>query len=235
MTLKSVMKELEGYGNKQTKEIYIRHGASEPLYGVTIADLKKIVKKIKTNHALALELYDTGNSDAMYLAGLIADPNIVSRDELREWAKRAYWYMLSEYTVAGLAADSPHGWKLGIEWINSDQEMIEAAGWATLSYWVSLKPDSELHMDALSEFMQLVSEKISTSKNRVRYTMNGFVISVGSYITPLSEEAIGIARQIGKVEVDMGGTACKVPLAEEYINKVISSSRLGKKRIKARN
>jgi hypothetical protein len=113
--------------------------------------------------------------------------------------------------------------------------MIEAAGWATLSYWVSLKPDSELHMDALSEFMQLVSEKISTSKNRVRYTMNGFVISVGSYITPLSEEAIGIARQIGKVEVDMGGTACKVPLAEEYINKVISSSRLGKKRIKARN
>jgi len=235
MTLKDVMKELEGYGNEQTKKIYIRHGAREPLFGVKIADLKKIVKKIKTDHALALELYDTGNSDAMYLAGLIANPNIVSRDELREWAKRAYWYTLSEYTVAGLAADSPHGWKLGIEWINSDQEMIESAGWATLSYWVSLKPGSELHMDTLSEFMQLVVENIGSAKNRVRYTMNGFIIAVGSYYKPLSTEAIEIAHQIGKVEVDMGGTACKVPLAEEYINKVISSNRLGKKRNNARN
>jgi len=233
--LKNVMTELKELGNDQTKRIYIRHGAREPLYGVKIADLKKIVRKIKTDHALALELYETGNSDAMYLAGLIADPNLVSRDELRKWAKAAYWYMLSEYTVAGLAADSPHGWKLAIEWINSDQEMVEAAGWSTLSNWISITPDEMLHKDAIIEFMNLVLENIGSSQNRVRYTMNGFIISVGSYITSLSNEAIGIARQIGKVEVDMGGTTCKVPSAKEYIEKVISSRRLGKKRKKARS
>ncbi|GJM14840.1 MAG: hypothetical protein DHS20C13_01670 [Thermodesulfobacteriota bacterium] len=235
MILKDAIKELEGCGNEQTKKIYLRHGAHEPLYGVKIADLKKLVKRIKTNHTLALELYDTGNSDAMYLAGLIADADIVSRDDLRKWAKAAYWYMLSEYTVAGLAADSPHGWKLGIEWINSDQEMMESAGWSTLSNWISITPDEMLHKDAISEFMQLVTEYIGQSKNRVRYTMNGFIIAVGSYFKPLSSEAIEIAHQIGKVEVDMGGTACKVPLAEEYIKKVISSKRLGKKRKHARS
>jgi len=52
--------------------------------------------------------------------------------------------------------------------------------------------------------------------------MNGFIISVGSYVVPLSDEAINIARQIGKVKVNMGGTACKVPIAEEYIKKVLS-------------
>jgi len=234
MTLQSVMKELEGYGNGQTKDIYISHGAREPLYGVKITDLKKIVKKIKIDHSLALELYVTGNSDAMYLAGLIADPKVVTKDELRKWAKNAYWYMLSEYTVAGLAAESPYGWELALEWINSDEEMVESAGWATLSYWVSLKPDDELHMDALSEFMQIVVENIGSSKNRVRYTMNSFIISVGSYVTSLSEEAINIAHQIGKVVVDMGGAACKVPLAEEYIDKVITTGRLGKKRKEVR-
>lgn len=222
MTLKSVMKELESYGNEHTKDIYIRHGAREPLYGVKIADLRKIVKKIKSDHKLALELYDTGNSDAMYLAGLIADPRIVTKNELRHWVKNAYCYMLSEYTVAGIAAESPYGWELSLEWINTGEEMVESAGWATLSYWVSLKPDVELHMDTLSEFMQLVSENIDRAKNRVRYTMNGFIISVGSYVAPLSDEAINIARQIGKVKVNMGGTACKVPMAEEYIKKVLS-------------
>lgn len=235
MTLKQVIKELESYGTGQTKKIYLRHGAREPLFGVKIGDLKKIVKEIKTDHPLALELYDTGNSDAMYLAGLIADSNMVSRDELRKWARRAYWYMLSEYTVAGLAADSRHGWKLGIEWINSDEEMIESAGWSTLSNWISITPDEMLHKDSIMEFMNLVSENIKRSKNRVRYTMNGFIIAVGSYVPALSEEALTIARQIGEVDVQMDGTACKVPLAKEYIEKVISSNRLGKKRKQARN
>ena len=235
MTLKTVMKELNELENEQTKKIYIRHGAREPLYGVKIADLKKLVKKIRTNHALALELYDTDNSDAMYLAGLIADPNVVSREELRKWVNGAYWYMLSEYTVARLATDSPHGWQLAIEWINSDQGMIESAGWSTLSNWVSITPDENIHMDAISEFMQLVIEKISTSKNRVRYTMNEFIIAVGSFVKPLSNEAIETARLIGKIEVDMGGTACKVPLAKQYIEKVISSGRLGNKRKQARD
>lgn len=235
MTLKEVMKELEGYGSEQTKRVYINHGATEPLYGVKIADIKKLAKKIKTDHGLALKLYDSGNSDAMHLAGLIADPELITRDELRQWAKKARWYMLSEYTVAGLAADSPHGWKLGIEWINSGEEMIEAAGWSTIANWISITADEMLHKDAILEFMNLVTENIETAKNRVRYTMNGFVIAVGSYIPSLSQKALKVAHMIGKVEVDMGGTACKVPLAEEYINKVISSDRLGKKRKHARS
>jgi len=222
MTLKKAMKKLNEYGNDQTKKIYIRHGAREPLCGVKLGDLKKIAREIKTDHKLALELYDTGNSDAMYLAGLIADPNSITKEELRSWVKKAYWYMLSEYAVAKLAAESPHGWALGLEWINLDQEMIEAAGWSTLSNWVSLKPAENLHKDALLEFMEVISEKINFSKNRVRYAMNGFIIAVGSYVPSLTDEAVEVARKIGKIHVDTGETACQVPLAEKYIKKVLS-------------
>lgn len=222
MKLAQVLDELKKYGNQQTKKLYIRHGAREPLYGVKIGDLKKIVKKIKKDHKLAIELYDTGNSDAMYLAGLVADPDKVTKDELRKWVKNAYWYMLSEYAVPSVASQSPHGWALGLEWINSDEEMIEAAGWSTLSRWVSNRPEDEIHKDTVSEFMNIISEEIHSSKNRVRYAMNGFIISVGSYIPSLSNDAIEAARKIGKVHVEMGETACKVPLAEDYIEKAIS-------------
>jgi 3-methyladenine DNA glycosylase AlkD len=73
VTTKEVLKELEGCGNEQTKNTFLKHGAREAYYCVKVQDVKKIVKKIKKNHALSLDLYATGNCDAAYMAGLIAD------------------------------------------------------------------------------------------------------------------------------------------------------------------
>jgi hypothetical protein len=60
--------------------------------------------------------------------------------------------------------------------------------------------------------------------------MNGFVISVGTYVKPLLKHAKAVAKKIGAVEVDMGDTACRVPLATAYIAKVEKMGRVGKKR-----
>ncbi len=93
------MKELEAMGNEQTKKVLMKHGAKEPIFGVKVGDLKKIVKKVKKDHDLSLAIYNTGNSDAMYLAGLIADENQITKEQLQSWAEKANWYMISEYTV----------------------------------------------------------------------------------------------------------------------------------------
>jgi len=234
MTANEVIRELEGYGNETTKRIFINHGAREPFFGVKVQDLKKIVKKIKKDYRLSLELYDTGNSDAMYLAGLIADEKAMTKQDLKKWVKGAYWYMISDYTVPWIAAESNFGKELATEWIESDQEFIASAGWATLSNLVSLKPDNELDIENISALLDRVEMEIHSAQNRVRYTMNGFVIAVGSYVKELTNKAIFIGGKIGKVDVDMGGTACKVPLAPEYIQKVIDRGSYGKKRKVAR-
>lgn len=234
MTKNEVMLELARFGNEQTKKVLISHGAREPFFGVKVGDLKTLVKKIKVDHALALELYRTGNSDAMYLAGLIADENLVTKEELQEWAEGAYWYMLSEYTVPWLAAESRYGWELAMEWIESPDEMIASAGWSTLSNLVSLRPDEELDKNRLLALLDRVATRIHASQNRVRYTMNGFVIAAGSYVASLTDKANEVAASIGKVSVDMGGTACKVPLATAYIKKIEDKGYIGKKRKSAR-
>ena len=64
--------------------------------------------------------------------------------------------------------------------------------------------------------------------------MNAFVIAVGSSVAPLLGDAQAAAKKIGKVQVDMGGTACKVPLATEYIQKAVDRGRVGRKRKGAR-
>ena len=230
MTTAEIMQQLEAMGNESTKKTLMKHGAKEPFFGVKVADLKKIVKKVRKNHDLALELYDTGNSDAMYLAGLIADEKQMTKELLTDWADKAYWHMISEYTVPWVAAESDHGWELALEWIESDQERLAAAGWATLSSLVGYKADDELDLGKINALLDHVGENVHKAENRVRYTMNGFVIAVGAGIPELTEKATEIAKKIGKVSVDMNGTACKVPLATTYIQKVIDRGSVGKKR-----
>ena len=234
MTKKEILKELEKYGDEQTKKTLIKHGAKEPFFGVKVQDLKKILKKVKKNHNLSLELYATGNSDAMYLACLMADENQITEEQLEDWVDKAYWYYLSEYAVPWITAETEYGFELGLRWIKSDEERIASAGWTTLAYYAGVNQDKILDTEAYRNLLDTVEKKIHNTQNRVRFTMNGFVISVGTYIEGLTKKSKEVANKIGKVNVNMGGTACKVPLATDYINKAIEKGRIGKKRKTAR-
>ena len=226
----TIMSELKKKGSEQTRKTFRRHGAPEEMFGVKVGDLKPIVKRIKGQQELACALYETGNSDAMYLAGLVADGSQMNRRQLNAWARGASWYMISEYTVPGVAAESPHARDLALKWIDARKESVAACGWCTYTGVVATRADEELDLHEIKQLLKRVVDDIDAAPNRVRYCMNGFVIAVGTYVKPLLKQAKAAAKTIGKVEVDVGNTACKVPLATEYIAKVEKMGRVGKKR-----
>lgn len=230
MNVDEVMTELARLGTAQTKKVLMRHGMPESGFGVKVGDLKTLVKRIRRDHDLALALYDTGNSDAMYLASLIVDDERMTKKDLKRWADKASWQMISEYAVAWAAAESRFGWELGLEWIDSKKSKVAASGWSTLSGVVALRPDDELDLPALERLLARVKQQIGSAPDRLPYVMNGFVISVGSYVAPLFDAALTTARGLGKVEVDMGETDCKVPDAVAMLTKIRSMGRVGKKR-----
>jgi 3-methyladenine DNA glycosylase AlkD len=234
MTTTEIVQELQTMGSEQTKKTFLRHGACEPFFGVKVGDMKKIVKRVKKNHELSLALYDTGNSDAMYLAGLIADEKKITKQDLQHWVEKAPWYMISEFTVPWIASESPYGWELGLEWIESDNENIASAGWATLASWITIRPDKELDLPQLERLLGRVAATLHKAPNRVRYVMNSFVIACGISVVPLAEKAIETAQKVGKVYVNMGDTACQVPEAVTYIQKARDMGRLGYKKKMAR-
>jgi len=233
-TVNQIMTELKKKGSAQTRKTYARHGAPDEMFGVKVGDLKPIAKRIKGEQQLALDLYDTGNSDAMYLAGLVADGARMNKTQLNAWAKQASWYMLSEYTVPGVVAESPHALAMAKKWMKSKQESIAGCGWCTYTFYLSITPDEEIDLAEVKQLLKEVGSKIHAEPNRVRHCMNGFVIAVGSFVKPLLKQAKQTAKKIGPVAVDMGDTACKTPLATEYIDKVESMGRVGKKRKSAK-
>jgi len=233
-TANNILRELEAMGSEQTKKTLIKHGAPENIFGVKIGDMKTIVKRIKKEYQLAIDLFNTGNSDAMYLAGLIGDETKMTKADLNHWAEKSNWHMISEYAVPFVAAESNYGFELSLEWIQSNNEHIATAGWSTLSAYVSITADEKLDMKALEKLLDLVTKEIHHSTNRIRYTMNGFIISVGGYVRALNAKAKETDNAIGKVNVSMGDTACKVPDALQYIEKMEKMYPAGKKRKTAR-
>ena len=130
ITTAQILTELKKKGSAQTRKIFARHGAPvDNMFGVKVGDLKPIAKRIKGQQELALELYATGNSDAMYLAGMVADGSQMKKSLLEKWAKQASWHMISEYTVPGVVCESPFARELALKWMS----WLKTSWWATMS------------------------------------------------------------------------------------------------------
>lgn len=231
ITAESILAELKPLGKESYKKVLMNgHGVKEPCFGVAISELKKIQKRIKKDYQLALDLYDTGNYDAMYLAGLIADDARMTQKDLQHWVAKAYVGSLTGATVAWVAAGSPHGHTMAMKWIDSPKPLIAACGWATLSGLVSLKPDDELDLGEIKALLRRVKRTIHEAPDVVRYQMNGYVISVGAYVAPLTELAIETGERIGEVTADLGNNSCAVPYAPDYVRKIEQRGTIGKKK-----
>jgi hypothetical protein len=230
MTLEEILQKLQSLGSEQIKKILLKHGAREPLFGVKIGDMKKILKGIRGDNKLAIDLFNTGNYDAMYLAGLVADGSKMRAEEINRWAGAAYGSGISGYTVPWVATENQEGFNLAMKWIDSPVEDVAVAGWSTLSSIVSFWPDETLDHGALKSLLDRAERDIRYSPGQVKTAMNGFIISTGCYVPLLMHDCIEIAGKIGTITVDSNGTACRIPSAADYILKVNKMGRTGQKR-----
>ncbi|NDC43109.1 MAG: DNA alkylation repair protein, partial [Chitinophagia bacterium] len=179
MTAIEILTQLETLGEASIKKVLLKHSIPEPLFGVKVEELKKIRKAVKENHTLALELYDSGIYDAMYLAGLLAQPGKMTPSDLQCWAEKATCPAIREYTVAWVAAESGHGLLKALEWIDSPDEGLASVGWSTLSSLVTIANDADLNMAQLEQLLQRAQRDIHGAPNRVKLAMNGYVMAVG--------------------------------------------------------
>jgi len=231
-TAASALKELKAKGTEKNRITYVRHGhAADRVLGVSVADMKAVAKSLKGQQTIAMELFATGMLEPMYVAGIVADGAKMTRDELQAWVEGASAMpMAADYTVPWVTVENAAGPELAMKWIASKDDGVAASGWASYSGLVATRPDDALNLKEIETLLAKVAKEVHDAENRVRKAMNTFVICVGSYVSLLSEAAKATAKKIGNVSVDVGDTACKVPIALVYIAKVESMGRVGKKK-----
>lgn len=225
-----VMQELDALGKERTKKIYISNGAHEPLYGVATGAMKPLAKKIKKNQPLADQLYATGNYDAMYFAGIIADPMIMTEADFERWIDGAYFYMISDYVVAVTLAETDIAQDVADKWIASGEELKMSAGWSCYCWLLGNRPDSEFSESKMSSMLDQVKNTIHDSPDRTKSAMNNFIYTVGISYLPLHEKAVETAKAVGPVEIKRDKKKSSILLASENIQKEIDRGKLGFKR-----
>ncbi|XXV18673.1 DNA alkylation repair protein [Sorangium sp. So ce1182] len=217
MDFAEVMSELERLGTEQNRRVYRRHGAIDPLFGVSFAHMNALTKRIKRDHELAEALWATGNSDARTLAAAIADPARFTRDRLEAWLDGLRSPLLVDLFVKHIAVNTPFARDAMERWTASADEWIGRAGWTLLGALAT--EDPSLPDSLFEERLSVIEASIHRARNRTREAMNGALISIGLRNEPLRGKALTAARRIGRVDVDHGETSCKTPDALDQIHK----------------
>jgi 3-methyladenine DNA glycosylase AlkD len=210
------LKQLAALGTAQNRKAYGRHGVQGKIYGVSYANLGKLQKAIKVDHALAESLWNSGNHDARVLATMIADPALMTATKLEEWVQSCENYVLAD-AVSGVVSKSPHAEKKMMKWTKAKGEWIGSVGWNVLTSLAM--SENDLPDAFFEEYLGRIENGIHAAKNRTRYAMNNALIAIGMRCAKLEKQAIAAANRIGKVDVDHGETSCKTPEAAGYIKK----------------
>jgi 3-methyladenine DNA glycosylase AlkD len=216
MTYAQVMKELKSMGTSQNRKVYGRHGVGRNMFGVSFANLNLLKKRIKTNHDLAVKLWDSGNHDARILATMIADPAEINSSTLDAWVRTLDNYVITD-AFSALVGSTPHARKKAEKWMRSKHEWVGRSGWSVLCRVAS--SDEDLNDEYFVPYLVTIESDIHMSKNRVRDAMNMAIINIGLRSAAMEKKAVAAAKRIGKVDVDHGETSCQTPDAIEYIKK----------------
>ncbi|MGG4144224.1 DNA alkylation repair protein [Paenibacillus algorifonticola] len=230
MNVEEVMQELEALGKERTKKIYVSNGAREPLFGVATGAMKPIARRTKKNQLLAEQLYATGNYDAMYFAGVIAEPEAMSEADFDRWLDAAYFFMLSDYVVAVTLAETDIAREVADKWISSGEELRMSAGWSCYCWLLGSRPDSEFSESRLAGMLELVCDTIHAAPERTKYAMNNFVYTTAVSYVPLHAKAVETAAAIGPVEVTDAKSKTKRLDAASNIQKAVDKGQIGFKR-----
>jgi len=225
-----VMSELESLGTEHTKRSYLSRGACEPLFGVATGAMKPLKKRVGVNQALAQELWNSGNYDAMYFAGMIADARAMTEADFDRWMDGATYPMVADFVVSVTLAESDVARAVADRWIGGDDPDRAATGWTCYEWLLGWRPDSYFEPEAVRDLLGRAVSAIHGAPPRLKRAMNSFIVAVGVSYLPLHEEALSGAEKIGPVEIVVDGTPKTLPDAAQQIRKAADKGRIGFKR-----
>ncbi|MXW98448.1 MAG: DNA alkylation repair protein [Acidimicrobiaceae bacterium] len=217
--LSEVMAALEAAGTAQNRKVYARHGAAEPMFGISYAELGRIAKSIKTDQALARQLWDTGYHDARVLALRVADPSALDESLARRWLQDVDNYILAE-GLGGLCAQTPHARTLSDAWRDDPGEWPASVGWFIVT--CTAEDPGIWSVAELRALVRQVEAEIGGRPNRVRHEMNGALIVIALRDGNLRRSVLAAAARIGPVQVDHGQTGCKTPEVAPYVERTLA-------------
>jgi len=218
MTLKQVLKKLEALGSEKWRDFNKKNGASDNQFGCKKGDIRKVAKELKTNHELALELWDTENVDARSVAILILKPDELSKKEVEKMVKSETFTHLADWFTNYVVKKRKDKETLREKWLKSKNKMLARAAWSLTSD-VATKDPGSLDLDAL---LDRIENEMPKAKPEVQWTMNFALAHIGINDKKRRKRAMAIGEEIGLYRDWPVPKGCTTPYAPIWIKEMVS-------------
>ncbi len=214
MTLNEALKQLNALGDVKVRAYNAKGGAGDSQFGVALGDIRTVAKKIKTDHALAMSLWDTGNLDAQFLATLVIDPKKISAKDMDRMVRSISYVRVADWLNSYVVSKHPDKEALREKWMTAKNRWAARSGWHLTGERVAKNPEG---ID-LSGLLDRIESELADAPPEVQWTMNTTLANIGIHVPKLRKQAIAIGEKIGLYSDWPVSKGCTPPYAPIWIN-----------------
>jgi 3-methyladenine DNA glycosylase AlkD len=217
MTRDQALAQLKKLGDEKVRARNYRNGAGENQFGVKHGDIRKLAAKIKSDHDLALELWETGNLDARLLAVLVMNPKQVSRDEMDRLVRSSDFVQVADWLSSYVLEEHPDKEALRQAWMADDDRWAARAGWGLTSGRVAKSPEG---LDR-AVLLDRIESELGDAAPEVKWTMNTCLANIGIHSAEHRKRAIAIGEALGAYRDYPVSKGCTSPFAPIWIDEMV--------------
>ncbi len=199
MTRAEVMGWLERQGTQRAVAGMARYGIeAKHAFGVPMGKLLLLKKRLGTDHALAMALWESGWYEARLLAALVGDPARVTARQMNAWAASFENWADCDTVCFKLWDRSPFAWQKAREWAVSPRELVKRGGFvlmACLALHDKVTPD-----ERFLAFLPLIEKGAGDERNLVKKGVSWALRSIGRRSLTLNAAALEVARRLALSE-----------------------------------
>lgn len=217
MSVQDLLAQFAALADQARHKHNAKAGAPANQFGVKLGDLRAIAKKLKTDHALALELWETGNVEAQLVATLIADGKALSASEVERWTRSTTCAQVADWLNAYVVAPHPEREALRVKWMKAKDRWAARAGWNLTAIRVAKEP-AGLDLEAL---LDRIEAELPQAPSEVQWTMNNTLAAIGIHCPALRARAVAIGERIGLYRDWPVSKGCTPPYVPVWVEAMV--------------
>jgi len=193
--VRASLASLEKMSTRRDRENLARFGiTATKAFGVSIANIQALARRLGRSHDLAAGLWDTGWYEARLLTSFVDEPARVTPAQMDRWCRDFDNWGICDTICFHLFDRTPHAWVKVAQWHDRRGEFVKRAAFALLA---SLALHDKLTGDQpFVDSLSLIERAATDERNFVKKGVSWALRLIGRRNLALNAEAVTLSRRL---------------------------------------